>query len=437
MRFRTVVLSMALAWTAMAADKSPLTPDQRRQNLESFDYIWSTVRDKHWDPKLNGVDWQAVREELRPKVENATTMEQARDAMAEMLHRLHETHFGIIPSEVYGEIKGGKDHAEQEAGDNGEGNPGIELRVIEGHAVVTDVAPDSPAAKAGVKLGWEIEKVDGKDIPQSVKLIEQKATDSTLRELRLEQSVEGRLSGNLGTQVNVDFRDGTDRRVTLKLERAVPRGVLAHLGNLPPLYFWVETRMLEGAIGYLRFNMFFEPDALMAAVSRIMKDCTGCRGFMVDLRGNPGGIGGLAMGLAGWFTDHSGTRLGTMYMRSGTINFAIFARPQPFRGPLAILVDGCSASTSEIFAGGLQDLGRARIFGTRTAGAALPSMIERLPDGDGFQYAFANYISEGGKALEGSGVIPDEEVKLTRRALLDGKDPVIERAAAWIETGKH
>ena len=110
----------------------------------------------------------------------------------------------------------------------------------------------------------------------------------------------------------------------------------------------------------------------------------------------------------------------------------VFPRPQTFHGPLAVLVDGCSASTSEIFAGGLKDIKRARIFGTKSAGAALPSVIERLPNGDGFQYAIANYISQGGKPLEGIGVIPDEDVKLTRRELLEGKDSVLDAAVAWI-----
>jgi len=140
----------------------------------------------------------------------------------------------------------------------------------------------------------------------------------------------------------------------------------------------------------------------------------------------------MAMGLAGWFTSQSGLRLGTMYMRTGSIKFAVFPRPEPFRGPLAILVDGCSASTSEIFAGGMQDLKRARVFGAHTAGAALPSHFERLPNGDGFQYAIANYISEGGKPLEGIGVTPDEEVRVTRRQLLDGQDPVLDAAVSWM-----
>ena len=79
---------------------------------------------------------------------------------------------------------------------------------------------------------------------------------------------------------------------------------------------------------------------------------------------------------------------------------------------------------------------RARIFGTRTAGAALPSVFSKLPNGDGFQYAIANYFSEGGQAVEGNGVIPDQEVRTTRRQLLDGQDPVLDAAVSWIRTQK-
>jgi carboxyl-terminal processing protease len=124
-------------------------------------------------------------------------------------------------------------------------------------------------------------------------------------------------------------------------------------------------------------------------------------------------------------------------MRDSTLKFVVFPRAQVFSGPLAILVDGSSASTSEILAGGMKDLGRARIFGSRTAAAALPSFIEVLPNGDGFQYAIANYISEGGKPLEGIGVTPDLETPITRRALLDGKDPALDSAIDWIESARN
>ena len=130
-------------------------------------------------------------------------------------------------------------------------------------------------------------------------------------------------------------------------------------------------------------------------------------------------------------------KLGTMITRDGSINFVLNPRPEPYTGPVAVLVDELSMSTSEILAGGLKDLGRARIFGTQDAGgAALPSRVDVLPNGDGFQYAFANYISVGGKPLEGLGVIPDVEVIPTRAALLAGRDPAVDAAAEWIKGQK-
>jgi C-terminal processing protease CtpA/Prc len=125
-----------------------------------------------------------------------------------------------------------------------------------------------------------------------------------------------------------------------------------------------------------------------------------------------------------------------MVQRSGPLNFVVNARPETYDGPLAILVDGTSASTSEILAAGLKDLGRARVFGTKTPGMALPSVVTKLPNGDGFQYAVANYTSTGGEPLEGRGVTPDEEVALDRASLLAGRDPVIDAAVRWIESQK-
>src|SRR6202035_5399975 len=129
---------------------------------------------------------------------------------------------------------------------------------------------------------------------------------------------------------------------------------------------------------------------------------------ILDIRGNPGGIGIMAMGMAGFFIEEEGQRLGEMKMRDATMKFVIFPRPETYGGPLAILVDGGSASTSEILAGGLQDVKRARIFGARAAAAALCSDIIRLPNGDGFQSPQAIYTSLSGKVLERAGVTPEK-----------------------------
>ena len=77
-----------------------LTASQRAKNVEAFDMVWRTIRDKHFDPKLGGLDWQAVRDKLRPRVEQAATMKDARAIMNEAIDQLHQTHFGIIPADA-------------------------------------------------------------------------------------------------------------------------------------------------------------------------------------------------------------------------------------------------------------------------------------------------------------------------------------------------
>ena len=429
-----------------------LTPQQRDLNVQSFDHVWTTIRDQHWDPKLGGLDWPAVRDELRPRIEQADSMDKARAVLNDMMKRLGQSHFGIIPAEVYKDIdkkpddsSSGGDKKDGEQGqkkdvdkkDAEDGSTGIDVRVLTDKVVVTSVEADSPARAQGVRPGWQIAKIKGIEIAPLIDKISATFKDSTLRDLTLTRVFLGRLSGKVGTTIAVELLDGDDKTVALELARVKPRGVKARFGYLPPLYVWTDSRKLEGNIGYVAFNVFLDPANVMARFEEAVRSCLRCDGFLIDLRGNPGGIGAMAMGMAGWFIDTPDQRLGTMYTRQAPLKFVVNPRLETYRGPLAILVDGCSGSTSEVFAGGLKDLKRARIFGTRTAGAALPSVLERLPNGDGFQHAIANYISEGGKPLEGAGVIPDVEVTLTRDALLQGKDSVVEAAVRWIRKTKE
>jgi carboxyl-terminal processing protease len=295
--------------------------------------------------------------------------------------------------------------------------------------VVTDLDPGSPAERAGVKRGWVVLSVGGKPLGP---LIQKLQSDPAIHELALERAVHARLTGMVGDTIAMVLLDAANREVPLNLELRPERGQSARFGNLPPMHVFFESKKV-GSTGYVRFNMFLDLVRVMGSFGDAIESCTTCDGLIVDLRGNPGGIGGMAMGMAGFLVDKPDQKLGTMYLRDTSLKFVVNPRAEVFTGPLVILVDGSSASTSEIFAGGLKDLGRARIFGSQTAAAALPSVIEKLPNGDGFQYAMANYISEGGRALEGNGVIPDVEVKLTRETLLAGHDAVVDAALEWIK----
>jgi carboxyl-terminal processing protease len=346
-----------------------------------------------------------------------------------MLERLGKSHFAIIPADVYGDLD---DRGET----GGSATAGLDVRVLDGHAIITTVEDGSPAAARGVRPGWEILRIDGVDLAPGLRRVAGQYSHSTAQELYLARSVLAKLGGAAGSNVRVEFLDAAAARTTKLIERIEPPGSLATFGYLPPMHVWFKSRKLAGDIGYITFNMFLDPAHLMPEFGDGVHACAECPGIIVDLRGNPGGLGIMAIGMAGWFIDKPDQRLGTMHMRQAPLKFTVNPRPPVYRGRLAILVDGCSASTSEIFAGGMKDLGRARVFGTRTAGAALPSAIDRLPNGDAFQHALADYISEGGRSLEGVGVIPDVEVKLTREALSAGRDPVLDAAIEWIHARK-
>jgi carboxyl-terminal processing protease len=309
------------------------------------------------------------------------------------------------------------------------------VRVVGTQALVTSVDTNSPAARTGVRPGWQILKIGGADVVPVLEKAVEAYKDSTILDLMLRRTLLTRLEGPEGQSLEIQFLDGTNQTLIRNIVHGPPKGVLTRLGYLWPSHVWIETSRVSN-IGYVKFNMFLDPSRLMSAFGDAVESCARCDGFIIDLRGNPGGIGAMAMGMAGWFIDQQDQRLGTLYLRASTIKFVVYPRAHTFAGPLAILVDGTSASTSEIFSGGLKDLGRARIFGTRTAGAALPSVIEVLPNGDGFQYAIANYISEGGKPLEGLGVSPDVQASPTREALLAGKDPALDSAVQWIQAAK-
>jgi len=404
-----------------------LTPEQRKLNLDSFEYVWKTVRDKHWQVRPGGLDWQAVHEELRPAIERADSMEKARAVMNDMLGRLHQTHFAIVPGEVYSDL-------DDAHGGGGESTTGLDVRLADRQVLVTSVEPGSSAASGGIQPGWQILKIGDVGLDLVMTKLDESYAKSTMRDLVSRRAIMSRLEGKLGESVDVEFLDGHDQRVSKTLRHAKPKGTLAQFGYLYPAHVWFDSsRVGGGNVGYVSFNMFLDPARLMNLFAEAVQSCSPCDGFVIDLRGNPGGIGLMAMGMAGWFIDKPDLRLGTLYMRDTTLKFVVNPRVSTYGGPVAILVDGASASTSEILAGGMKDLGRARIFGSRTAAAALPSVFELLPNGDGFQYAIANYISEGGKPLEGLGVTPDVEAPVTRKALLEGKDPALDAAIAWIK----
>ena len=260
------------------------------------------------------------------------------------------------------------------------------------------------------------------------------------------QIVSGLLEGDEGEEVELELADAQGGRHTMTLARVKsPAATSVKFGNLPEVIVEFDRSFVEPAelggdehrIGVIRFNYWMMPVAQWFEEAVVeMKDATG---VIIDLRGNPGGVAGLSPGLAGYFVGEAES-LGTLEYRQDELFLRINPRRvsrkgeklETYTGPLAILVDELSASTSEIFSAGLQDLGRARIFGETSMAAALPAVIEALPNGDLLMHALADLKRPSGERIEGIGVIPDEAVPLTREGLLEGRDEPLEAAIRWI-----
>lgn len=403
--------------------------------LVTFDSAWAIIARTHWDTTYNGVNWKALRETLRPRAAAAKTTGELRNIMSEMLGTLKQSHFSIIPREVSDATSGG---ASSSRGTDQNGTTGATFRLVDGAMVVTHAPLKSAAGRAGVEPGWQLEAVNGCPVSARLSRIP-KDMDPRRASLTAFSLTSALLAGPVGESVAVTFRDGSGRAREVSIVRDAETGTVAKFGNLPPLNSTLTYERVQRdgkTIGVIAFNIWM-PVLLpqFAAAIDALRDTDG---IVLDLRGNFGGVGGMAMGVAGHFLDSART-IGTMVQRSATMKFV--ANPQlvdtrnqrvkPFAGPMAIVVDELSISTTEIFAGGMQALGRARVFGTQTSGQALPSVPERLPNGDILYHAIADFLSPTGKPLEGDGVKPDVTVPVTRKALRDGKDPARDAALEW------
>jgi carboxyl-terminal processing protease len=434
---------------AAPAARAEATPAERRR--EAFEIVWQTVKENHFDPTFGGLDWDAVRREFSPLVARTTTDAELHKLLQTMLNRLKQSHFNVIPPEHIPEFVAEDAPAtEDEEGEGaGEGEEsakddslqpdklkltehlthgiGVDLRIINGAAVLTRVEPDSPAARAGLRPGFILRAIDGRGVRSLLRTLRQFAIyDPSVRHQLPTQLVVGFLNGPPGTIVRLTYLDARNRPRSVSVERERLKGEMSPpLRSLPPQFVEFEAKRLRGRIGYIRFNVFAVPvmEKFCAAV-RSMSDAPG---LIVDLRGNRGGVLALLYGMGGLLSDRP-LNLGEMRIRQGGWLFNTVPQRRAYTGQLVVMIDGQTQSAGEMFAIGLNETGRALIVGERSAGATLPSVVKELPTGALLQYAFADYRTPFGNAVEGRGIEPTVRVRLDRRALLAGRDSQLEAA---------
>lgn len=423
----------ACAERAPTLETEPVAPELA---VATFDSAWGIVHRTHFDAEFEGVDWNAVRDELRPRAEEAKTTAELRELLRDMLGRTGLSHFGLIE-------RAAVDALRDDDSSVGDADVGLSVRLVGDDLLVWQVRAQSSAAQAGIEPGWKLTTVGEREVAKVLERVREYDEDGKL-ELLVWSWAESALRGAVGSDLHLEFLDGDDRTRAVDLVREEAPGVINQFSNLPPMrvntsHEWVEFEGLR--VGVIRFNIWLLP--VMAEFDRAIDLYRDADGLIIDLRGNIGGVGAMVMGMAGHLLEEKAS-LGVMKTRTTRLEFranprltnASGQRVKPFAGPVAILQDPMSMSTSEIFAQGLQTLGRARVFGEISGGAALPSQLTRLPNQDVLQHAFADFLDPAGTRLEGRGVIPDEIVPLTRTDLLAGNDEPQNAALRWIATQK-
>lgn len=410
-------------------DVQSLPPLPSTPYTATFEQVWRTVLDKHYDPTLGCLDWPAIRTEYGHALAQAPDEAAAFEIMGQMLARLQQSHLALTPprAEVSGEPR--------TAVRTGDGRLPLQIRMIDDVATVVD--PAWGGHPSGIPGGAQVLAIGDHELaglladPPGPHLTRKVEITFAIRRV-----LDNWLHCPVGTKIPVRYQAlGAKAPKTRAMRCRAVEAERLSLGNIQNVPSTVEYRMMpDTTVGYVVFNIWLLP--LLPKIEAALADlrAQGMTALVIDLRGNPGGLGAMVVPLGRQLLSEA-TDLGVMHLREGTQTFNVAAGEDPFTGPVAILVDEGTASTSEIFAQALKDRGRARIYGAVTSqGAALPSVIERLPGGAMLQYVVADYKSPGGTMVEGHGVVPDTLVPETRQDFAQGRDPVLEAAVADLRT---
>lgn len=385
--------------------------------VESFELVWKTINESYWDKNFGGVDWDAAREKYLPLVKATERSEPFHRLLDKMLGELGRSHLKIYPPSKTISLNTKKE-------DLRNGVLGLDVRWLDSELVITEVKENSPANNAGIRAGYAVTKINGRTVSDIFEEYRQKNTGFQLGEaIRHVQAFSPHLFGKPGEKITLEMLEEKNRIVTKELIFAE-----AKLGK--DLEF--EHKRINQTIGYIKINIFFGD--VLTKFQTALNELRDTEGLIIDLRGNPGGFGNLAPAIINLLGEKGGS-LGTFTYRYQKNEMTFKGSgAQAYRHPVVVLIDELSGSTAEIFAAGLQDLKRAVIVGTPSAGAVLPSLFQPLPTGGGMQYVIANFETSKGVVLEGKGVTPDRVVRIKRGELIAGRDAVFEAAVEQIKS---
>jgi len=302
------------------------------------------------------------------------------------------------------------------------GGIGAMVAIKDGQLTVIAPIAGTPAEKAGIKPGDKILGIDG----------------NSTAGMSLEEAVL-KVQGDPGTKVTLQvLHQGEETPITLVITREeinLP-SVYPEIGNVtstPSATPSPPVTPLPSGIAVITITYFSERtgDEITSALRDVL--ARGAKGIVLDLRDNPGGILDSAVTVASQFLkqgivlyalDSSGEKQ-TWDVKPGGLATDL---------PLAVLVNGNSASASEVVAGALQDYGRAPLIGNQTFGKGSINHFRQLSDGSAIYISIEHWYTPNGRQIEGNGLTPDIVVNTTEQDIQQGKDPQLDRAIEYIKS---
>jgi len=345
-------LGLVFVFSGQVVTNVSAVPREDYENIETFTSILSIVK-KNYVDEVNSKDLVA-------------------GAINGMLSSL-DPHSAFLTPDLYKDL--------QMDTQGRFGGLGIEITIRNGILTVVSPIEDTPAYKAGVKAGDQIIKIE----------------DEFTKDMTLVDAVK-KMRGNRGTKITISIkREGISELLNFNLMRDTIRVQS------------VRSRVLEDGYGYVRLAQFQERTDrdLQKSLETLSKEKGGLKGLVLDLRNNPGGLLTQAV------------RVSDMFLESGMIVYTdgrLDSQKQKYFAhkegtwsnfPIVVLINGGSASASEIVAGALQDHKRAVILGTKSFGKGSVQTILPLDDNSALRLTTARYFTPKGRSIQATGIVPD------------------------------
>ncbi len=398
---------MAALLGAVYSAAAPISAEQKEQVLDAVEEI---IVNRAFVPNVDFTRWPTFLENHRKQIDEAADEDGFRNAVNASLREFGFSHIALMSPA-----------AAQARAERATIGVGITIRVIEEGLQILRLIPNAPAAEAGLQVGDIIVEAGNVKNPQ----------DTTP------------LRGEEGEPVQIKVKRPSGKIDTITILRRKFSTVI------PETLVWTDKKTAVLTVPT------FDNGYNRKRIEELMTEGAQAENLVLDLRSNGGGAVMNLVHLMGLFLPE-GTVIGTFISRldveqykeetgAKTDDLAAIARwcpiklravrtdVKPFKGRVAVLVDGYSGSAAEMAAAALREIMHAPVVGEKSAGAVLASVFAPLPNGFQIQYPMSDYITLNGFRLEGNGVKPDLEVKQEALVMPGQKDESVEKALMLLE----